>query len=90
MILAFASVLGNQEGKAIADFLHAQGIDFKSAVNHGRSVFITRKPLDPIQKTSISGLLSDVQFIETNTPYQLASSKWQKEKKRAKVNYWIY
>lgn len=80
MILAFASVLGNQEAKAVADFLHAQGIEFKSAVNQGRSVFITRKTLDPFQKASINGILSDVQFIETGTPYQLASSNWKKEK----------
>lgn len=80
MILAFASVLGNQEAKAIADFLHAQGIEFKSAINQGRSVFITRKNLDPIQKNSVSSLLSDIQFIDTQTPYQLASSKWKKDK----------
>lgn len=80
MILAFASVLGNQEAKAVADFLHAQGIEFKTAVNQGRSVFITRKNLDPIQKNSVSSLLSDIQFIDTQTPFQLASSKWKSEK----------
>lgn len=80
MILAFASVLGNQESKAIADFLHAQDIEFKLAVNQGRSVFITRRNLDPFQKASVSGLLSDVQFFDLKTPYQLASSQWKTEK----------
>ncbi len=80
MILAFASVLGNQESKAIADFLHSQDIDFKAAVNQGRSVFITKKPLDPFQKSSLNGLLSDVQFIDLGTPYQLASAKWKSDK----------
>lgn len=80
MILAFASVLGNQESKAVADFLHSQGIEFKAAVNQGRSVFITKKLLDPFQKSSVNGLLSDVQFIDLGTPYQLASSKWKTNK----------
>lgn len=80
MIIAFPSILGSQESKAIAEFLLAQNIEFKSAINQGRSVFITRKMLDPFQKSAVSGLLSDVQFIETGTPYQLTSSKWKSSK----------
>lgn len=80
MIIAFSSILGNQESKAVADFLHSREISFKTAVNQGRTVFITPHTLDTFQKSAIGGLLSDVQFIETGTPYQLVSSAWKKEK----------
>lgn len=80
MIIAFSSILSNQENKAVSEFLLAQNISFKSAVNHGRSVFITPASLDPFQRSSIKGLLSDVEFSEIGTPFQLASASWKKEK----------
>ncbi len=79
MIISFTTVLSNQESKAVSEFLHSQGIQFKMAINQARTVFITKTPLDPFHRSNISGLLSDVQFMETGTPYQLASSAWKKE-----------
>lgn len=80
MIISFKSLLSQQESKAVADFLLAQNIEFKTTTSRGKSVFITKNNLDPFQKSAVSGLLSDVEFFDSGSPFQLAASSWHPEK----------
>ncbi len=80
MIISFPSILTNQELKLLSEYLEAQELGYKAAVHQGKSILILRHNLDMFQKESVKSIIPGMSFTQINTPYQLSSSEWKKER----------